>query len=207
MTKPVGGLRKLCFGGSFNPIHHGHLICARAVVEAAGFDKIVLIPSANPPHKPASTDLADAHHRRAMCRLAIADDNFFEIEELELQRTGPSYTIDTVRQLISQGWKEVYWLIGADMAKILPQWHQAESLLRETQFVLMARPGSEIDWQALPPAFRSLRQQVVPAPLIDISATEIRRRIAHGQSIRYLTPPAVEQYIRDQRLYRPLNAP
>lgn len=193
----------LWFGGSFNPIHNAHLICARAVAEAQGFDRVVLVPSAQPPHKPAANDLAAPHHRARMCQLATADDPLFDVDPLELNRTGPSYTIDTVRALREKGEQTVSWLIGADMVAILPTWHQAERLLSETQFILMARPGWSFDWQSLPPPFRALRDNVVEAPLIDISATTIRQRLAAGRSIRYLTPPPVIDYIAANGLYRP----
>lgn len=196
-------MRRLCLGGSFNPIHHGHLICARAVAEAAGFDRVVLIPSAQPPHKPGAVDLAAAEHRLAMCRLAAdLEGDLFEVNELELHRSGRSYTIDTVRQLKSSGWDEVHWLIGADMLQILPSWHQPEALLREVQFVIMARPGWSLDWTTLPQPYRSLEKKVYSAPLIDLSATDLRRRVAAGRSIRFLTPDPVVQYIYDHGLYR-----
>lgn len=194
-------MRRLCFGGSFNPIHHAHLICARAVAEAAGYDRVVLIPSAQPPHKPEG-GLADAEHRLAMCRLAAAQQaDMFEVEELELRRTGNSYTIETVRELKARGWAEVHWLIGADMLMTLPQWHQPDALLKEARLVIMARPGWAMDWNTLPQSYRFLSQQVVIAPLLQISATEVRRRVANGQSIRFLTPEVIDNYIQTNRVY------
>ena len=195
-------MKRLCFGGSFNPIHHGHLICARAVAEQAGYDRVTLIPSRQPPHKQEDTNIADAAERLAMCRLAIADDPLFEVNDIELQRASVSYTIDTARELQRNGWDRVHWLIGADMAMYLPQWHDTVSLLAEVHFVLMARPGSNLDWLALPPEFRSLQSRVVSAPLLDISSTNLRERIRTGQPVTYMTPPAVVGYIRSKNLYR-----
>src|SRR5690242_6189365 len=112
-------MRRLCFGGSFNPIHQAHLICARAVAEARGFDVVVLVPSAQPPHKTSwPGDMAGAHDRLEMCRRAIADGGKsggvrFEVDDLELRRTGPSYTIDTAAELRARGWERLDWLIGA----------------------------------------------------------------------------------------------
>jgi nicotinate-nucleotide adenylyltransferase len=194
-------MSQLWFGGSFNPIHHGHLICARAVAESMGLDRVVLVPSRQPPHKQTSAAIAPAADRLAMCRLAIADSPLFEIDDLELHRTGPSYTIDTVRELKRRGDSQINWLIGADMLNILPSWHQAENLLTETRFIIMARPGWNMDWHTLPPAYRALQSQVVIAPRIEIGATDIRNRVATGRSVEHLTPPAVVRYILETRLY------
>jgi nicotinate-nucleotide adenylyltransferase len=194
-------MTKICFGGSFNPIHVGHLMVARAVAEAKGFDRIVLVPSAQPPHKPSPADLAGSQHRLKMCQLVTECDPLFEVSDFEILRHGPSYTVDTVRQLKNAGWTGVAWLIGADMVQILPQWHQPLQLLEEVQFYIAQRPGYEIDWSALPAEFQSLRQNVVPAPLIEISASQIRQRVKKGHSIRYMVPPEVERYIFDQKLY------
>jgi nicotinate-nucleotide adenylyltransferase len=194
-------MTKLCFGGSFNPLHIGHLLVARAVAESRNFQQIVLIPSAQPPHKTRTYDLAKSCHRLGMCQAVSHADPLFQVEPIELERTGPSYTIATARELSGRGWGRVSWLIGADMLQILPKWHMPDELLREVDFVIARRPGSVIDWDALPPEFHILKANVVDAPLIDISATEIRQRLREGRSIRYLVPPEVEQYIRDHHLY------
>ena len=195
-------MRKLCFGGTFNPIHHAHLLCARAVAEARGFDRVALFPSALPPHNLQANELASPQDRLAMCRAAVKGDGLFEVNDLELTRSGPSYTIDTVRQLRRDGWDRVAWLIGADMLSVLPQWHEPLQLLRDAELVVMARPGWSLDWGALPEPYRALRGQVVEAPLLDLSATTIRRRVAAGRSVRYLTPDAVCDYIAAHGLYR-----
>ena len=195
-------MRKLCFGGSFNPVHHAHLLCARAVAEAKGFARVVLIPSAVPPHKLQATGLAAPRDRLEMCRLAVAGDSLFEVDDVELRRDGPSYTIETARELRRRGWDHVAWLIGADMVSILPKWHQPLELLREVELVVMARPGWSFDWLALPEPYRALRHNVVEAPLVDVSATLIRKRLAAGRSVRYLTPDPVIDYIETNGLYR-----
>jgi nicotinate-nucleotide adenylyltransferase len=195
-------MAKLCFGGSFNPIHHGHLICARAVAEARGFERVVLVPSGQPPHKPDDPAIAKSVHRLEMCRLAISGDPLFEVDDLELARTGPSYTIDTVREYRRRGSEKVAWLIGADMLAILPQWHEPEALLAEAELLIMARPGWDFDWDRLPPSYQRLKSNMVEAPRLDISATDIRERVARELSIRYLTPAAVCDYIRAHALYR-----
>ena len=121
---------------------------------------------------------------------------------MELERSGPSYTIDTLRELRQRGWPEVNWLIGADQVAALPRWHEPTALLREANFLVMARPGWSFDWHSLPPEFRVLQNHVVEAPLIDISATDIRRRVRERQPIDHLVPPAVADYIRDRGIYR-----
>lgn len=195
-------MKSLCFGGSFNPIHHGHLICARAAAEALSFDRVLLIPTAQPPHKPADKDLAPSADRLEMCRLAIAGSGLFDLSDIELARTGPSYSIDTAVELKRHGWDRVAWLIGADMLLYLPKWHNVRQLLQEVDFIVMARRGWDLDWQTLPPEFRHLQANVVKTPTIDISATEIRARVAGGREIDFLTPPSVVRYIHDRGLYR-----
>ncbi len=192
----------LCYGGSFNPIHAGHLICARAAAEAAGFDRVVLFPSPQPPHKKEDTTLAAAEHRLAMCRLAVQNEPLFEVSDFEFQQPGPSYTIETARRLKANGWSSVDWLIGGDMFKTLPNWHLPLELLAEVQFWILARPGWSFDWKAMPPEYAALREKVVIAPLVEISSTDIRRRVAASNSIAYLTPPPVVGYIQEHRLYR-----
>lgn len=192
----------LYFGGSFNPIHHGHLICARAVAEKGHFEQIILLPSAQPPHKSNDASIAAATDRLEMCRLATAGSPLFAIADIEVARGGPSYTIDTVRQLAATSTGPVQWLLGADMLLYLPKWRQPLDLLRQVRFVVMSRPGFHIDWSKLPAEFRHLEKDLVETPLIDISASDIRRRIKDGLSIDYLTPPAVCDYIRTRGLYR-----
>jgi nicotinate-nucleotide adenylyltransferase len=137
-----------------------------------------------------------------MCRTAASEYPLFEVSELELRRRGPSYTIDTVLELKAQGHTNISWLIGADMLLILPKWHRARELIQQASILVMARPGVAIEWDALPPEFRRLQQNVVEAPLIGISATEIRRRVRAGESIDGLTPDGVVRYIREKRLYQ-----
>ena len=194
-------IKTLCLGGSFNPIHHGHLICARAAAESSGFDRILLIPSRQPPHKPGNTELAPASHRLAMTRAAVSGSGLFDVDGLEIDRSGPSFTIDTVRALKQRGMERINWLIGADLLPQLQTWREPEALLAEADFWVIQRPGSEIDWAALAPPLRLLRERLLVAPLIDISGTDIRRRVGRGQSIDFLTPPPVVAYIEQHKLY------
>jgi nicotinate-nucleotide adenylyltransferase len=205
-------MRRLCFGGSFNPIHWGHLRCAQAVASRAGYEQVVLIPAAVSPHKVAG-ELATADDRLAMCRLAIAEleqhkachgnlgNLTFDVNDIELRRSPPSYTIETIRALKRAGWSEVHWLIGGDQVASLPKWHEPEAILREATLLIMARPGFTIDWRSLPPAFGHLAGNVVEAPLIDISATDIRRRVRNRLPIAGLVPDSVAGYIHARGLY------
>ena len=195
-------MTKLWFGGSFNPVHVGHLLVSRAAAEALGFDQVVLVPSAQPPHKPLTADLAAASSRLHMCQAVTQSDPLFEVAALELHRQGPSYTLDTVRELRSAGEGQISWLIGADMLYNLPTWHRIAELMGEVTFVVVRRPGFEINWTMVQPAFQGLKTHVVTAPFLEISASEIRQRVREGRSIRYLVPPAVEQYIHEHDLYK-----
>ncbi len=191
----------LCFGGSFNPIHNGHLFCARAVAKEKGFERVLLIPSGQPPHKEGAADLAGGQHRLAMCRGVAGEDSLFEVDDLEMRRSGPSYTIQTVQELERRGFGRVHWLIGADMLNDLPNWKEAGELVQKVGFVIVARPGFEFEWGALPKSYQALRGCIVEAPLMDVSASEIRRRVRAGESIGELVPGVVERYIREHRLY------
>ena len=197
------------FGGSFDPIHHGHLIVARAVAEKLDFDRIILLPTATPPHKDGES-LADPTHRVRMVEAAIEDESLFELSDFDLTRKGPSYTIDTVACFQQRSAKQAdwHWIIGADSLVELPSWHRIGALVDSCRIVTAARPGGEqIDWSTLQRALsdrqiRKLREGVVDTPRLDISSTDIRSRVRAGRSIRYLVPTAVRRYIADRGLYR-----
>lgn len=195
-------MANLYLGGAFNPIHHGHLICARAAAEALNFDQLVLIPNHESPHKKLHPSMASAEHRLTMCRLAAAGFDGFEVDDLEIRRPSPSYTIDSVRELKHRGTPDVCWLIGTDQVMALPTWHEPQALLREARLIVMARPGFSVDWTTLPPELAQLARQIVAVPSMDISSTDIRHRVASGLPIDFLTPPAVCRYIAEQGLYR-----
>jgi nicotinate-nucleotide adenylyltransferase len=133
---------------------------------------------------------------------AVADNALFDVSDIEAARPGASYTLDTARALKVLDGNPVHWLIGADMLLTLPNWHQPLDLLREVTFVIMARPGWSLDWDSLPAEYRHLAKNVVTTPLISITASDIRARVAAGRSIRYLTPDPVCQYIEQHALYR-----
>jgi len=197
------------FGGSFNPIHIGHLIAARSVAEQLGLEKVYLIPAAAPPHK-LGQDLAGPEHRWQMVCLAAAPEPLFEPSDCELHRQGPSYTILTVAQFRERlgSAAELHWIIGADSLPDLVNWYQAERLLETCKIVTAARPGwDRIDTSVLARRFNPLQVDrlvagILQTPRIEISGTDIRRRVAGGLSIRHLVPDAVADYISEHRLYR-----
>lgn len=201
------------FGGSFNPVHFGHLIPAQSAVEQLALDKLVFIPSAVPPHKLALAGAAmvPAEHRLAMVRLAIAGADAFDVSDVELNRPGPSYTIDTIAAFRQEYGLEVmlYWLIGADSLADLAMWHRAADLVDACQIITLARPGWTIDAALARLRDRLSDEQigrlasgVLTTPLIEISATAIRHRIATGKSIRFMLPSVVQHYIGQRGLYR-----
>lgn len=196
------------FGGSFNPIHFGHLLAARAILEQLPLQRVVFLPSRRPPHK-SEGDLVAAEHRAEMVRLAIADELGFVFSDHDVARSGPCYTFDTVRHFRSSLGDDVdlCWIIGADSLPELPQWHRAADLIDSCRIITVSRPGIKIvDWSALYRHFGEdrvgkLREGVIPTPTIDISATDIRRRIVEGRSIRFLVPEPVRDYIDTNRVY------
>ncbi len=197
----------LLFGGSFDPVHNGHLIVARHVAEQLDIGRVVLIPSAVPPHKQDRT-LAPAEHRLAMCRLVTDHDPQFEVSDWELSRTGPNYTLNTITHFrTTPGHNtELCWLIGMDSLNELGTWYHAGELVDACTIVTAARPGFEPDEADLRRHFTSaqvekLCRHIIPGPRIDISSTNIRQRVAAHRSIRYLVPPEVCDYIHAHRLY------
>jgi len=201
--------RMVLYGGTFDPVHYGHLITARAVAEERGYDKVVLLPAASPPHKaPASAGGAE---RLQMLRLAVADDPMFDVCDMELRRTGKSYTFDTLDALSkSSGGGEIHWIIGADMLADLPNWHRASEVVDLATIVVALRPpwheriGQALDDLSArmgPEQAEKIASGVVTTPLIDISSTDIRRRVALGLPIRYLVCDSVANFIREKGLY------
>lgn len=197
------------FGGSFNPPHLGHLAVARAVREALGLDEVVLIPAARPPHKPDEPDMASPLDRLRMSEALAAADSTLSASDLELSRSGPSYTIDTVRELkATRPDDSFFWVIGADTIGELPTWKDAGALLREVELVPVNRPGHDIEAglqlvsQALGEDLATgLRERVVTMTPAPISSTEIRRRVLAGEDWDELVPAAVATIIRACGLY------
>jgi nicotinate-nucleotide adenylyltransferase len=179
------------YGGSFDPIHHGHLILAREALETLELAEVIFVPAAQSPHKPARP-AANAEARWGMLAVAIAQESSFSASRLEIDRPPPSYSIDTAEQLrAKQADAEFFFLVGEDNLPQLPTWHRFDELRRLVQFVVLDRSGVSV-----------AEDYPVVRRKIDISATTIRNRVASGQSIRYLVPEAVEQIIRRENLYQ-----
>lgn len=196
------------FGGSFNPIHTGHLVVAEQLGDRLQLDQVIFIPNSQPPHK-TGADLAAAEHRYRMVELAIADSPRFEISDVEIRRSGHSYSIDTVQHFRDRyPGVELYFLIGADTLPELPTWRSVAALIELCQFAVAARPGCELGQldelrQLLPPSkVEEIRRHSVETTLIGISSTDIRRRLREGQSVRYLVPGSVRSYINRHGLYK-----
>jgi nicotinate-nucleotide adenylyltransferase len=189
MSSPAARLG--LYGGTFDPIHHGHLILARDAMELLNLDRVIFIPAAISPHKLASTP-APAQLRRDMVAAAIADDPAFAVDDLELHRSGPSFTIDTVEEMESRhAGAELFYFIGYDNIAELHTWRRIDELRQKVQLIVFDRHEN-----AVAHPHPSLRRR------IDISATEIRQRVAQRQSIRYLVPEPVRAIIQQHHLYQ-----
>ena len=190
-------------GGTFDPVHIGHLIIATELRHALRLDRLLFVPTGQPPHKADQAVTADAD-RLAMLELAIAGDPAFEISTLDLERAGPSYTADLLRLLSAQlPDARLVFLMGEDSLRDLPSWRQPEVILALAELGIASRPEIDLDladiYERLPSARG--RVQIVPTTLIDISSSDLRRRVRDGRPIRYLIPAAVEAYIMSNRLY------
>lgn len=196
-------------GGSFDPVHVGHLVLAEQAREQLGLEHVLFVPSCVPPHK-LDKQLAPAEHRLRMVELAVAGNPAFEARDLELRREGPSYSLDTVRELRAargEAW-DLYFVIGADTLPELATWHRVAELAELCKFVVFSRPGQRLG--DVEPLRGVLGEEQIAAiagrcfemPRMDVSSTQIRRRVREGRSIRYLVPEPVRRYILDCELYR-----
>jgi nicotinate-nucleotide adenylyltransferase len=184
------------FGGSFDPVHLGHLLVAQAAVEELGLDKVFFIPAAQSPFKPENAP-APAAGRLQLLRLALAGKTNYETDELEIQRGGVSYTVDTLRDYARRfPLAEIYYLIGADNAAKLNEWREPDELARLAEFAAVPRPGGMP--AVFPPPFRG---RMLKGFGFDVSSSQIRARIKAGLTVENLLPPFVAEAIRNARLY------
>jgi nicotinate-nucleotide adenylyltransferase len=194
------------FGGTFDPPHAGHLIVAQDAALALGLDRILFIPAAQPPHK-IGTPVTGAALRLDMLKLAVGEDARFGIERLELERSGPSFTVDTLRLLREAEDVELTLLMGADQYAEFSSWREPEEIRRLARLAVLMREGMSGAAAGSGASWRPFAVEMADGTLsvavtrIDISSTAVRRRVAEGMSIRYLVPPAVERFILDHRLY------
>lgn len=193
-------------GGTFDPVHIGHLVIAEAAREKLGLQEVIFIPTGTPPHK-SFRSVTDGRHRLEMVKRAIKDNPYFAVSGIEVSRKGPTYTVDTLKKLREVYGDEcnIYLVIGADTVWDLLNWKQYERVFRLCSFAAVARPGYDM--------LKTIRHiellerhfladiQVVEAPLTDLSSTDIREKIARGESVRYLIPEPVREYIMRNGLY------
>jgi nicotinate-nucleotide adenylyltransferase len=212
--------RVAVFGGSFNPIHYGHLLLADEVLELLGLDRVLFVPAASPPHKPAA-QLAPAPDRFEMVRLAIAGHPRFAVSDIELRRTGPSYTVDTL-QVLAAGGDELFLVIGSETFLDLLSWREPRRVASLARLVVIPRAGSAFDPESAaaqkvlreigieggfahvgsgpPPPPRGVL--IVHAASLPLSASDLRRRVREDRSLAFRMPPAAIDYVRSRGLYR-----
>ena len=210
--------RVAILGGSFNPIHYGHLLLADDVLEQLALDRVLFVPAGSPPHKPLSL-LAPAADRFQMVRLAIAEQARFDVSDVELRRAGPSYTVDTLSALAGGG-DQLFYIVGSETFLDLLTWREPKRVAALARLVVIPRAGSVFDTEGAaaqkvlheigveggfvhagggPPPPRGVL--IVHATSLPLSASDLRRRVREGRSLRYRMPPAVIDYVRAHGLY------
>ncbi len=193
-------------GGTFDPIHFGHLLAAEEARVTLRLDRVLFAPAGDPPHKQGYAILPIAHRLR-MVRLAISDNPAFDISAVDMDRPGPHYTIDTI-QLIRNEWgtgiDETYFIMGADSLAHLLTWHQPDQLVDLCRLAVVARPGYRADLAELEAALPNISHRLdwVEMPVLGISSSDLQRRVREGHSIRYQVPAAVVEYVTEHGLYR-----
>lgn len=192
------------FGGTFDPIHIGHLILAEEAWHQLKLKLVYLTPAGDPPHK-QSRPLSSVEHRIQMAELATADNEHILVSRIDADRPGPHYTVDMVRLLNAQidGNTDIYFLMGMDSLRDLPSWHQAEWLVANCRLVALSRHDVELDWQRLEAALPGIKQQVIilDMPELEIASHTLQERVRSGRPIRYQVPRLVERYIEEHQLY------
>lgn len=186
------------FGGTFNPIHYGHLINVELVRSETGLDRVILVPTKQPVHKELEGN-ASAEDRYAMACLAVAQVPGYEVSRLEIDREEPSYTIITVEALMARYPEaDLHLIIGMDSLNDIHTWREADRLVKMVSLIVMRRPGAEVHTDMVP---EGARVRFIENPLIDIHGSEIRERLARGLSVRFQIPDMVLDYIHQRGLY------
>lgn len=208
MFEQVKSQRIGILGGTFDPVHYAHLAIAEEVYCALKLTRMLFVPAGQPPHKPEQR-ITPARHRLAMLERAISANPHFSLSLVDMQRAGPSYTVETLR-LLRDEWgprAELFFVIGGDSLQDLPTWRDPAGILEQATLVALVRPGySDVSAERAQLVARlpGLEQRLITleGPRMDISSTDLRQRVAAGRPIRYQTPDAVEEYIRQHDLYR-----
>ncbi|HEU5382427.1 MAG TPA: nicotinate-nucleotide adenylyltransferase [Ktedonobacteraceae bacterium] len=208
LAAQAAGKRIGIIGGTFDPVHYAHLAIAEEVYSALKLARMIFVPAGQPPHK-MEERITPVHQRLAMLELALASNSHFALSLVDVQRTGPSYTVDTLRLLHQElgPRTELYFVIGGDSLEDLPSWHEPAGVLAQATIVALMRPGfKEVSGyhEQLEARLPGIRQRLIilDGPRMDISSTDLRQRVAESRPIRYQTPEAVEDYIRRHGLYR-----
>jgi len=192
-------------GGTFDPIHYGHLAAAEEARVRLNLERVLFVVAGIPPHK-LDEEVTPVEHRLAMVSLAIASNPHFVISRVDMDRPGPSYTVDTISILQGQwGQKtEIYFIMGLDSLVELPTWHQPQRLTQLCRLVAVRRPAVEIDMAQLETSLPGIssRVEIIDMPEMDISASELQQRVREGLPIKYQVPEEVERYINDYELYK-----
>ncbi len=207
----MGGVAKLrlgVLGGTFDPPHYGHLVLAENALVQLRLDRVLFVPAGQPPHKP-KRPVTPAHHRAAMVEAAIADNPSFAMSSVDLERPGPHYTVDMLA-LLQREFPQatLYFLIGGDSLAQLDTWRRSDVIVQQAFLAVMKRPGCDVDLEALGEKITGLPERLrwIDAPYLDISGSDLRRRVREGLPLRYLIPPAVEAYVRERGLYTGPNS-
>lgn len=187
-------------GGTFDPIHIGHLLAAERAREEAGLDEVWFMPAFVPPHK-LNPPKASPEQRLDMLKLSIAGNPYFRTEDIELRRQGTSYTVDTVDQLCRRHPNVRFcYIVGADMVQYLPHWVRIEEIMQRITFIGLQRPGYSLDMSQLPDYIQH-GVELAYMPQMELSSTEIRERSRAGKSVRYMVHEAVYEYMKERNIY------
>ena len=192
-------------GGTFDPIHYGHLAAAEEARVRVNLEKVLFAVAGLPPHK-QDEEVTPVEHRLAMVQLGISSNPDFELSRVDVDRSGPSYTVDTI-SILQEQWgqgTEMFFILGIDSLVEVPTWHQPERLIQLCHLVAVARPGFEVDMRQLEDSVPGIssRVEIIGMPEVDISSSDLQRRVREGLPIRYQVPEEVERYIREHRLYQ-----
>lgn len=198
----VGVGRIGVLGGTFDPIHYGHLAAAEEARAKLSLREVIFVVAGLPPHK-LDEEITPAEHRYAMVELAIASNPYFSLSRIDIDRPGPSYTVDTIALLRQQRTEEIYFIMGMDALMEIDTWHQPQRLIQLCRLVAVERLDFVPDLGRLEAAVPGIaaRTEIIEMPQLEISSTDLQRRVREGLPIKYQLPPQVEEYIYQHRLY------